>query len=70
MLPVASRMPPSDVDDLEAAARPRSMTPGIPYRVLSGTARNFEYYSGVTFRFRSGGRDRASPAAATTASPR
>ena len=27
---------------------------GVSYRVLAGTARNFEYYSGVTFRVRSG----------------
>ena len=28
----------------------------MPYRILSGTARNFEYYTGITFRFRSGDR--------------
>ena len=29
---------------------------GVPYRILAGTARNFEYYTGITFRFLSGDR--------------
>ncbi|MPZ99037.1 MAG: ATP phosphoribosyltransferase regulatory subunit [Dehalococcoidia bacterium] len=39
--------------DLEAVARTLDAA-GLPYRVLPGTARNFEYYSGVTFRMFAG----------------
>lgn len=42
------------LDDLEAAARALDAV-GVSYRILAGTARNFEYYTGITFRFRSGG---------------
>jgi histidyl-tRNA synthetase len=43
------------VDDLAAAATALDAA-GVPYRILSGTARNFEYYTGITFRFLAGGR--------------
>lgn len=39
--------------DLEGAARALDGA-GVTYRILAGTARNFEYYTGLTFRFRSG----------------
>lgn len=39
--------------DLEGAAQALDAV-GVPYRILAGTARNFEYYTGITFRFRSG----------------
>ncbi|MCK9485125.1 MAG: ATP phosphoribosyltransferase regulatory subunit [Dehalococcoidia bacterium] len=42
------------LDDLDRAVRALDEA-GVPYRILSGTARNFEYYTGVTFRFLSGG---------------
>lgn len=42
------------LDDLARAAAALDGA-GVPYRVLAATARNFEYYSGVTFRFRQGG---------------
>ncbi len=41
------------LDDLVGAATALDAV-GVPYRILSGTARNFEYYTGITFRFRSG----------------
>lgn len=41
------------LDDLARAAAALDGA-GVPYRVLAATARNFEYYSGVTFRFRQG----------------
>ncbi|MQC27966.1 MAG: hypothetical protein DWG74_02655, partial [Chloroflexi bacterium] len=41
------------LDELAGAAAALDAA-GVPYRVLPGTARNFEYYSGVTFRFRDG----------------
>ncbi len=41
------------LDELESAARALDAA-GVPYRVLPGTARNFEYYTGVTFRMRAG----------------
>jgi len=41
------------LDDLAGAAAALDAA-GVPYRVLAATARNFEYYSGVTFRFRQG----------------
>jgi histidyl-tRNA synthetase len=43
------------LDDLQGAALALDAA-GVPYRILAGTARNFEYYTGVTFRFLSGGR--------------
>ncbi len=55
ILPVAPDAA-SDVDELEAAARALDEA-GVPYRVVAATARNLEYYSGVTFRMRSGGRE-------------
>lgn len=42
------------LDDLDRAARALDEA-GVPYRILAGTARNFEYYTGITFRFLSGG---------------
>ncbi|MCK9495375.1 MAG: ATP phosphoribosyltransferase regulatory subunit [Dehalococcoidia bacterium] len=44
----------SALADLEGAAQALDGV-GVPYRILAGTARNFEYYTGITFRFRSGG---------------
>lgn len=44
------------LDELEAAARALDEA-GLPYRVLAGTARNFEYYTGVTFRVLANGRE-------------
>lgn len=41
--------------DLEVAAKALDAA-GVPFRVRAGTARNFEYYTGVTFRFLAGGR--------------
>ncbi len=41
------------LDDLARAAVALDAA-GVPYRVLAATTRNFEYYSGVTFRFRDG----------------
>ncbi len=41
------------LDDLARAAAALDAA-AVPYRVLAATARNFEYYSGVTFRFRRG----------------
>ncbi|TAJ17555.1 MAG: ATP phosphoribosyltransferase regulatory subunit, partial [Dehalococcoidia bacterium] len=38
------------LDDLARAAAALDAA-GVSYRVLAATARNFEYYSGVTFRF-------------------
>jgi histidyl-tRNA synthetase len=55
ILPVAPDAA-ADIDELQAAAQALDDA-GVPYRVVAGTARNFEYYSGVTFRFRAGGRD-------------
>jgi len=43
------------IADLETAARALDQA-GVPYRVRAGTARNFEYYTGVTFRFIADGR--------------
>jgi len=43
------------LDDLQGAAEALDAA-GVPYRILSATARNFEYYTGVTFRFRAGDR--------------
>ncbi len=43
------------LQDLERAARALDAA-GVDYRVLAGTARNFEYYTGITFRFLSEGR--------------
>ncbi len=42
------------LDDLAAVTAALDEA-GYAYRVLPGTARNFEYYSGVTFRLSSGG---------------
>ena len=44
------------LDELEAAARVLDGA-GVPYRVRAGTARSFEYYSGVTFRMSAGGHE-------------
>ena len=44
------------LDELEAAARVLD-TAGVPYRLLVGTSRSFEYYSGVAFRMSAGGRE-------------
>ena len=55
MLPVAPDAAPA-LDELEAAARALAAA-GVPFRVRAGTARSFEYYSGLTFRFRAGGRE-------------
>ena len=44
------------LDELEAAASVLE-TGGIAFRVRAGTARSFEYYSGVTFRFSAAGRE-------------
>lgn len=44
------------LDELSGAAAALD-TAGVAYRVLPGTARNFEYYSGLTFRFRDGDRE-------------
>ena len=41
------------LDDLARAATALDGA-GVQYRVLAATARNFEYYSGVTFRFQQG----------------
>ena len=41
------------LDELSAAASTLDEA-DVAYRLLAGTARNFEYYSGVTFRLRSG----------------
>ena len=43
------------LDELERAARALDGA-GVPFRVLAGTARSFEYYSGLTFRVTAGGR--------------
>jgi histidyl-tRNA synthetase len=43
----------SALDELEASARALDAV-GVRYRVLAATARNFEYYTGVTFRFLDG----------------
>ncbi len=43
------------LDDLARAARALE-TVNVPYRVLAATARNFEYYSGITFAVRAGNR--------------
>ena len=43
------------IDDLGNAAAALDAA-GVPYRILSATARNFEYYTGITFRFMSQGR--------------
>ncbi|MGE3962244.1 MAG: ATP phosphoribosyltransferase regulatory subunit [Dehalococcoidia bacterium] len=43
------------LDDLQGAATALDAV-GVPYRILAGTARNFEYYTGITFRFLSGSR--------------
>ncbi len=55
MLPVVPAAAEA-LDELEAAARALDDA-GLPYRVLAGTARNFEYYTGVTFRVLSGRRE-------------
>ena len=52
-LPVAPQAAAA-LDDL-AAVTAALDDAGYAYRVLPGTARNFEYYSGVTFRLSSGG---------------
>ena len=44
------------LDELEAAARALE-TAGVPFRLRAGTARSFEYYSGLTFRFTASGRE-------------
>ncbi len=44
------------LDELAAAAGALAAA-GVPFRVLAGTARSFEYYSGLTFRFIAGGRE-------------
>ncbi len=44
------------LEELEAAARALEAA-GVPFRVRAGTARSFEYYSGITFRFTAAGRD-------------
>ena len=44
------------LDELEGAARVLDDA-SVPYRVLAGTARSFEYYNGVTFRMSAGGRE-------------
>ncbi len=44
------------LDELEAAARSLEAA-GVPFRLRAGTARSFEYYSGLTFRFNAAGRD-------------
>ena len=44
------------LDELEAAASALEAA-GVPYRVRAGTARSFEYYSGVTFRLSAAGRE-------------
>lgn len=41
------------IDQLAAAARALDAA-GVAYRVVPGTARNFEYYTGLTFRVRAG----------------
>lgn len=41
------------LDELAAAASTLDAA-GVPFRILPGTARNFEYYSGVTFRMSAG----------------
>lgn len=51
-VPAAARA----LDELEAAARALDGA-GVLYRVRAGTARSFEYYSGVTFRLAAGGRE-------------
>ncbi len=43
------------LDELEAAARALEGA-GVPFRVRAGTARSFEYYSGLTFSFSAAGR--------------
>ncbi|MDA0302446.1 MAG: ATP phosphoribosyltransferase regulatory subunit [Chloroflexi bacterium] len=54
MLPVMPEVAGA-LDELEAAARALEGA-GVPFRVLAGTARSFEYYSGLTFSFRTAGR--------------
>jgi histidyl-tRNA synthetase len=44
------------LDELEAAARALEGA-GVPFRVRAGTARSFEYYSGLTFSFSAGARE-------------
>ena len=55
MLPVVPGAA-SALDELEAAARALEAA-GVPFRVRAGTARSFEYYSGLTFRFTAAGRE-------------
>ena len=55
MLPVVPGVA-SALDELESAARALEAA-GVPFRVRAGTARSFEYYSGITFRFSAAGRD-------------
>ncbi|MGE3857599.1 MAG: ATP phosphoribosyltransferase regulatory subunit [Dehalococcoidia bacterium] len=55
MLPVMPEVAGA-LDELEAAARALDAA-GVPFRVLAGTARSFEYYSGLTFRFSADGRE-------------
>lgn len=52
LLPLAPGCAES-IDQLAAAARVLDAA-GVAYRVVPGTARNFEYYTGLTFRVRSG----------------
>ena len=44
------------LDELEAAVRSLEAA-GVPFRVRAGTARSFEYYSGLTFCFSAAGRE-------------
>ena len=54
MLPVVPGVAGA-LDELEAAARALEGA-GVAFRVRAGTARSFEYYSGLTFQFSAGGR--------------
>ncbi|MEI6136684.1 MAG: ATP phosphoribosyltransferase regulatory subunit [Chloroflexota bacterium] len=55
MLPVIPAAA-SALDELEGAARALEAA-GVSFRVRAGTARSFEYYSGLTFRFTAAGRE-------------
>ena len=55
MLPVMPQAAGA-LDELEAAAKALESA-GVPFRVRAGTARSFEYYSGLTFRFSAAGRE-------------
>lgn len=54
-LPAAIAGADEPVDELGGAAAALDAA-GVSYRILSATARNFEYYTGITFRFIAGGR--------------